>query len=308
MTQDNSNSSGGVGWKGVTAISFIVLIGGLILAGWIVTRFDLWPTEQSLPQKTSSKDSGNSPMAAADKDTDAANRQVAQKVEQLEKRLDQIGDGANSAPPQSAAEGPVVAVLRARRLAESGKPLGVVENHLRIYFGGSHPDAVDAIQAYVRAPVSFMDLSKDLVRRGDAMIGRGSDTPLWQQLQREFSGLFKIRKRGEPSLNPTRILQRAQEAIAGGDLGMAIGEIAQLEENDATRQWLLDAGRFMKMKRSLDIVEKAALSALPVQSGQLLPSAISAAPSSPGRGNGTPDAPAWQPLLPPIPALEGGVR
>lgn len=299
MAQDNPRGSGGVGWKGVTAISFIVLVGGLILAGWIITRFDLWPAEESPPQQLAEQDNSDSPPPGEGKDTDASSLQVAKKVEQLERRLDKIGDNANGVPAFSPSQGPVATALRARRLAESGKPLGFVEDQLGLHFGDSHPDAVGAIQAYARSPVPFADVSKDLVRRGDAMIGRGGDTPLWQQLQREFSGIFKIRKRGEPSSKPTRILQRAQEAIAGGDLEMAIVEIEQLQENDATRQWLVDARRFMKMKKALDIVENAALAKLPVQQLQPSPSPIS--PSQPIPSNPT----LQQPLLPPIPPLGG---
>jgi len=270
----------GLGWKGVVAVALLVLIGGLVFAGWLVSRFDLMPlSSQSSPSQQSSAQAR--PAAAPNPDissildsanTPAPNADVAAKVEELEKRvarIDQTGASDGPAIAFSSRSGGVATALRVRRAIDSGTSLELLEERLSERFGDQFPKAVDAIQKLANAPVTASELRDDLTRNSDAIIGRSSDTSLWDRIQLELGELFQLRQRGEPSASPAHILQIAQENIANGDVKSAVAKISKLPPNAASTAWLVSAGRLVNAKDAIDRIERAALAA-PVASPVLV--------------------------------------
>ncbi len=290
-----ANARGGIGWKAVAGITSLILIGLLILAGWIVTQFDLWPGNSQPEQSVAAEKSAEGNSSNADpKGKAAANPQgkgteaVAQKVEEIADRLSQIDIANTDQGGYSARADAVVTALSVRRAIESGAALGFTESQLRLRFGSSHPQAVAAIQAAAAQPVTLTNLRDDLARNGTRLVGRGDSVSLWDRLQTELKELFVLRERGTPSTAPSQILQRAEQHIANGDVRSAIEDIEKLPDNTAKQAWLVDARRYLAARDALDAIERSALStpanvpALPPATPQTEESA-EPAPDAPGQ-------------------------
>jgi hypothetical protein len=248
-----------MGWKAVAGISASVLLGGLLLAGWLLTRFDLWPVSEPKPEVVATSGATDvkdvsSAMASDSTDT------VAAKLELLEDRISQIGSGSGvtSSSDQAAA---VVTALSVRRAIESGAALGITESQLRQHFGSSHPKAVAAIQAAALDPVKLTDLRDALARDGYKMLTKDGDDSLWARLNLELSELIVLRDRGTPSDAPTQILQRAEQQISNGDIRGAIADIERLPKNAVQQKWVGEARRYLVARDALDVIERAALTA-----------------------------------------------
>ncbi|MEE9432656.1 MAG: hypothetical protein V3V15_00260 [Sphingorhabdus sp.] len=267
----HSKQRAGLGWKTVAGFSLATLLGGVLLAGWLITQFDLWPGNGSAQEAAADKNTsaagagkaGTNASAAADQADGKQGEEaaaVAAKVEELADRLSQIDAGKDAAGAYSARADAIVTALRVRRAIESGAALGYTENQLRLRFDGSHPQAVAAIQAVALDSVKLADLSNDLARNGARMTGGGDEESLWTRISTEFSELFALRRRGTPSTTPSQVLQRAEQNIANGNVRDAIADIENLPENEARQKWLTDAKRYLAARDALDTIERAALS------------------------------------------------
>ncbi len=256
----------GLGWRGVSAVSLLVLLGGLILAGWLVTRFDLLsPATPPAESAKEAQDEDSQPgfsaiLPVGNASEDSEDNDVAAKVEALEKRVAQIDSQDGTAVAFSPPQGGVATALRARRALDSGASLSFIQTQLTQRFGDRYPQAVDALQQLASEPVTLDELRDDLARRGDAIIGRGGEAGLWSRIQLELGELFMLRERGESPTSPAHILQRAGEDISKGDLKGAIEKIASLPKNDASGAWLESARRYQNAKDALDRIERGALS------------------------------------------------
>ena len=279
--------SGGMGWKAVAGISASVLLGGLLLAGWVLTRFDLWPVSEPKTEAVTTSNAADPKNEAAAATGDTAGTVVA-KIEQLEDRISQIGFGSGVNPGSGRADA-VVTALSVRRAIESGAALGITESQLRQRFGASHPKAVAAIQAAALAPVKLSDLRDALARDGYKMLTKDGDDSLWARLNLEFSELFVLRDRGTPSNAPTQILQRAEQQISNGEIRGAIADIERLPQNAVQRKWVSEAKQYLAARDALDVIERAALTApavLPAPAQPSLPPA--GAPADPNAPSITP--------------------
>ena len=259
MANGQQQRPGGMGWKAVAGISVSVLLGGLLLAGWLLTRFDLWPASEPKTDAVTTSAAADARDASGGMVSDNTGG-VAAKIEQLENRISQIGSGS-SATSGSGQANAVVTALSVRRAIESGSALGITESQLRQYFGTSHPKAVAAIQAAALAPVKLSDLRDTLSRDGYKMLTKGGDDSLWARLNLELAELFVIRDRGTPSNAPTQILQRAEQQISNGDIRGAIADIERLPKNAVQQKWVGEVKRYLAARDALDVIERAALTA-----------------------------------------------
>jgi hypothetical protein len=279
-----------MGWKAVAGISASVLLGGLLLAGWVLTRFDLWPVSEPKTEAVTTINAANPKNEAAAATSDAAGTVVA-KIEQLEDRISQIGLGSGVNAGSGRADA-VVTALSVRRAIESGAALGITESQLRQRFGASHPKAVAAIQAAALAPVKLSDLRDALARDGYKMLTKDGDDSLWARFNLELSELVIIRDRGTPSNAPTQILQRAEQQISNGDIRGAIADIERLPKNAVQQKWVGEANRYLAARDALDVIERAALTApaaLPAPALPSLPPASVPAETNPPTISPTPE-------------------
>ena len=257
--QGRGQSTGGMGWKAVAGISASVLLGGLLLAGWLFTRFDLWPVSEPKPEVVTTSGGTDARNPSAEVVGDGADA-VAAKIQQLEDQISQIGSGSGATSGSDQANA-VVTALSVRRAIEGGAALGITESQLRQHFGSSHPKAVAAIQAAALDPVKLTDLRNALARDGYKMLTKDGDDSLWARLNLELSELIMLRDRGTPSDAPTQILQRAEQQISNGDIRGAIVDIERLPKNAVQQKWVGEAKRYLAARDALDVIERAALTA-----------------------------------------------
>ena len=273
--------------RNVAILMFVAFIGGVILMGWIFSRYN--PFESDPPAVAVSQNTAQladdpaaklarriapdgtvmSPSALAGAGSEAESaltpekeRALAVRVADLEDRLSRINVQAQAASGNaSRAEGLLIA-FAARRALDTGSPLGYIESQLRLRFGEAQPKAVTTIINASREPVTLDELASQLDDYGPALTSGSSGGGFWSNLQREMSELFVIRKDGTPSPAPEQKLRRAKRFIENGNVDAAIGQVDKLpgtanDENAA--QWLEKARRYNEARRALDVIETAAI-------------------------------------------------
>ncbi len=185
---------------------------------------------------------------------------MAARMSMIEERLGRISLAADSASGNAAKAEALLVAFAARRALDRGLPLGPMEAQLRLRFGDSQPNAVESILAAAARPVTQEQLLQRLdalrsVLTGDA--GRG-----WlDRLGSGFSRLIVVRRAGAPSEAPSQRLERAQRAIAGARVDDAVVEVEALPGHTSplAAEWLTDARRYNDARRSLDLIETAAI-------------------------------------------------
>ncbi len=277
--------------RNVLVLMIVAFIGGAILTGWIISRYDPFGTagetavveEQGGAETTTADD----PAAALAKRIDAdgtvlpapaqvqesepeppiltpdIERALAVRVADLEDRLSRINVQAQAASGNAArAEGLLIA-FAARRALDRGSPLGYIESQLRLRFGDAQPKAVTTIINASREPVTLEELASDLGDIGPTLTSGSSGQGFWTDVRRELSELFVIRREGTPSPAPQQRLLRAERYVENGNVDAAITEIDRLpgdiESNETASAWMEQARRYNEARRALDVIETAAI-------------------------------------------------
>ena len=185
---------------------------------------------------------------------------IDQRLAAAEQRLARLDLQAQAAAGNSArAEGLLIA-FAARRALERGEDLGLLRDQLRLRFGGAQPNAVGAVMALAREPVTLQQLTSRLDRLVGEMEQREEEEPL-VRLRRELGELFVFRRADSASPRPERRVERARLRLQAGDVGRAVREVEELPGADlpAVRSWLEDANRYMRGQQALDVLETTAL-------------------------------------------------
>ena len=185
---------------------------------------------------------------------------IDQRLAAAEQRLARLDLQAQAAAGNSArAEGLLIA-FAARRALERGEDLGLLRDQLRLRFGGAQPNAVGAVMALAREPVTLQQLTSRLDRLVGEMEQREEEEPL-VRLRRELGELFVFRRADSASPRPERRVERARLRLQAGDVGRAVREVEELPGADlpAVRNWLEDANRYMRGQQALDVLETTAL-------------------------------------------------
>jgi len=275
--------------RNVLILMIVAFIGGVILTGWILSRYNPFDSAtdteaaavatrdgagtKSDPATALANriDADGSVLPAPTQSADAApaatltpdlERALAVRVADLEDRLSRINVQAQAASGNAArAEGLLIA-FAARRALDRGSPLGYIDPQLRLRFGDAQPKAVTTIVNASRQPVTLEELSAGLDELGPALMTGSSGQGFWADFQREMAELFVIRRQGTPSPAPHQRLIRAKRYVETGNVDAAIAEVEKLagvEKDEDALQWLEKARRYNEARRALDVIETAAI-------------------------------------------------
>lgn len=275
--------------RNVLILMIVAFIGGVILTGWILSRYnpfdsasDTEATAVATGDGAGTKpdpatalanriDADGSVLPAPTQSTDAEKtttltpdleRALAVRVADLEDRLSRINVQAQAASGNAArAEGLLIA-FAARRALDRGSPLGYIDPQLRLRFGDAQPKAVTTIINASRQPVTLEELASGLNEIGPSLMTGSSGEGFWSDFQRELSELFVIRRQGTPSPAPQQRLIRAKRYVETGNVDAAIAEVEKLagvEKDEDALQWLNKARRYNEARRALDVIETAAI-------------------------------------------------
>jgi hypothetical protein len=275
--------------RNVLILMVVAFIGGAILTGWILSRYNPFDSEsdtetvavanrdgtQAKPDPATALanriDADGTVLPPTTRATEAApattltpdlERALAVRVADLEDRLSRINVQAQAASGNAArAEGLLIA-FAARRALDRGSPLGYIDPQLRLRFGDAQPKAVTTIINASREPVTLEELSSGLDELGPALMTGSSGQGFWTDFKRELSELFVIRRPGTPSPAPHQRLIRAKRYVETGNVDAAIAEVEKLagvEKDEDALQWMEKARRYNEARRALDVIETAAI-------------------------------------------------
>lgn len=249
-------------------VGLIAFILGLILAGWVFSRWDTarnWLLGTNVPTATAT--AGVQPVhpapllsdestVAVDPGTAAA---LGQRVGEIETRIDRVAERANAAGDNAArAEGLLIA-FAARRAVDRGLSLGYIEGQLRDRFGAAQPQAVATIVAASRAPITLDELQLGLDDLSPNLSVGTTEQGWWPSLRSELSGLVVVRKVGQPSPVPAERLRHARRLLQGGLVEKALVEVARLPGRSKAENWMAAARRYIQTRNALDVIETAAI-------------------------------------------------
>ena len=293
MSRDYERLSSAAGKSNLTRnvliLMIVAFIGGVILTGWILSRYNPFDSASDTEARAVAVrdgagakpdpatalanriDADGSVLPAPAQSADAApattltpdlERALAVRVADLEDRLSRINVQAQAASGNAArAEGLLIA-FAARRALDRGSPLGYIDPQLRLRFGDAQPKAVTTIVNASRQPVTLEELSAGLDDLGPTLMTGSSGEGFWTDFKREVSELFVIRRQGTPSPAPHQRLIRAKRYVETGNVDAAIAEVEKLagvEKDEDALQWLEKARRYNEARRALDVIETAAI-------------------------------------------------
>lgn len=273
--------------RNVLILMVVAFIGGAILTGWILSRYNPFDSKPEAEITTAADgvaskatdpatalanriDADGSVLPALSQTGETAapaltpelERALAVRVADLEDRLSRINVQAQAASGNAArAEGLLIA-FAARRALDRGSPLGYIDPQLRLRFGDAQPKAVTTIVNASRQPVTLEELAAGLDDIGPSLTSGSSGAGFWTEFQQELSELFVIRRQGTPSPAPQQRLLRAKRYVETGNVDAAIAEIEKLtgvEKDEDASKWMEKARRYNEARRALDVIETAAI-------------------------------------------------
>lgn len=193
---------------------------------------------------------------------DARESALAARLDALELQLRQADESARNAAVYSTQAERLMVAAAVRRAIERGQPLGSLEQQLRARFGAAHGEAVGAIVAAAADPLTLEDLRLALDTIAPRL-GTGPDDGVWERFRAYVADLFVLRQADMPSPRPADRLRRARRALAEGNVEAAIAEIAHMPGVANAQGWTSAATRYVKARKALDEIEKAAAATPP---------------------------------------------
>ena len=270
-------------WR-LTAIALVLaILIGSVLGGWLALRFladdgaepqaELAKVQAPLAATPALLTDGR--LVAAPPITSVEAGAMAARVSLLEERLARISMAAESASGNAAKAEALLVAFAARRALDRGLPLGPMEAQVRLRFGETQPNAVDSILSASANPITQEELLQRLKALRPVLVTDGGAGWL-RRIGNGLSSLVVIRSSDTPSPAPTRRYDRARRAIEDGRIDNAIVEVEALPglANPLVQGWLTDARRYNDARRSLDLIETAAI----LEPGQNREPALSSAP------------------------------
>ena len=191
--------------------------------------------------------------------TNAALADAAARLTVLQQRLAELDQQALAASGQASRAEALLVAFATRRTIERGQPLGYLETALRVRFGETQTNAVDAVIAAARKPVTIGGLTEEFASLEPRLINGPANEGTWDWLTRQAGSMFIIRHDDTPSPAPESRLARANAALKGQRVDLAIAEVERMPGKDAATDWLAHAHQWVATQSALDQIESAAL-------------------------------------------------
>lgn len=188
----------------------------------------------------------------------AAEQDLARRLALLEQRFGTIDTSSRVAVGSADRTEALVAVFAARRAIDRGVALGFLERVLQQRFP-NQPQAVGAIIAAARQPVTLVQLESELEALGPQLMGAPPSQSWWGALRDEVGSLIVVRRADTPSAEPSQRLERAKRWLQAGEVTAAIAEVQRMPGQEYGADWAARAGRYALAHRALDLIENAAL-------------------------------------------------
>ena len=253
----------------VVVLAALILLGALLVVGYVVVHHRRMaavapaavanPTPvAALPDLASVVAPTTSVSVAPADPATLANRTaaLAAQLATLEARTASVTADAAAASGQAGKAEAMLVAFAARRAIDRGLALGYLEGALRSRFSASQPAAVATVLRGSRQPVTVEDLRQSLdAIGGDLVSGDG----WWANVRGELGSLVVLHKTGTPSPLPTERLARARRLLEGGQVEVALAEVARLPGAATAGNWTAAARRWIDVHRALDRLEGAAL-------------------------------------------------
>lgn len=237
-------------------VAFLLGIAGTIYAARHWPGLTGWLSPQNAPAATPQPIMAGESLPQADP---LAEAQVDRRVGEIEARLGRIDARASSAIGNADKAEALLAAFAARRAIDRGIQLGYIEGLLRERFGRSQPQAVAAILAAGRDPVTLNGLRGGLDDLAPALAGSSPNESWWDGFRRELSGLIVLRKANTPSPAPADRIERARRALDNDQVAAALAEVARMPGQARASAWIESARRYVAAHDGLDRIEAAAL-------------------------------------------------
>lgn len=188
-------------------------------------------------------------------------RMTEARIDALINDLDSAGATSGAAAASTARARDFFILLGVRRQLERGRPLGALEPALRQQFDAREPAATAALAAWSRAPVAQALLAEQLATIGASPApGTEGETSapgflarIWQGLR----GVVEVRRPEDEGIRLSR--ERAQSALARGDLASAIAIMEAGPAGTVPGDWLADARRLSAAQEGIERLELIAL-------------------------------------------------
>jgi len=266
MDEDFPSSTQSLGRRRSPWGAIVGVVAGAFVLGGIASWALLRPDDLALPDVLSIKSEAAAPAAPVDATTPGTAEEFAgqqgdlnQRIAELEQRLAQINVQANAAAGNAArAEGLLIASA-ARRVVERGGKLGYLAGQLQMRFGSTEPEAVKAVLAADRDPVTLDRLLAGLDGLAPQLGESAPNEGTFAWLSRELGELFVVRREDTPSPAPERRLERARYFLESGRAEAAVAEVRNLPNADKASAWIADANRYAAAERGLERIEAAAI-------------------------------------------------
>ena len=268
--QTDRRAAGNKPLTSVLVLALIAFVAGLILAGWVLSRWDgaaqylgvapmPAPVRAAPPVRAPVPAPSPTPGATPAPERLVIDPEISRRVAQLEQGIATISNQSRAAVGNAdRAEGLLVA-FAARRALDRGVSLGYLEGLLQQRFGQSNRAAVATIITASRQPITLEELQTGLQDVAPVLVGGGPDQGWWPALKTELGSLVRIRREGTPSTLPAERLQRANRRLDAGQVDVALAEVLRLPAHESAAPWIAAARRYVSARRALDTIETAAL-------------------------------------------------
>ncbi len=146
----------------------------------------------------------------------------------------------------------------ARRMVEVGRPLTPIEGVIEARFRAADGAAVEALAFWSAAPQTRRTLERRLEPLAQAPAADAAAS-WWDRLKTRLSGLVTVRGETPKAPDSETLMAQARDAMAAGDLELAVSALETGGWPPAVAQWVQDARILLAAEQALDRLEANAL-------------------------------------------------
>ena len=217
-------------------------------------------------------------QAAAFQSSDAS---ISARLEQLASDLERTS-GTALAGDRQVRDLFLVAV--ARRMVDSGRPLGPVQGALSNRFADRDAAAIESLERWSAVPQTRASLGSRLDTMAMARVASQSvaaSASFWERLKARMSGLVTVADGPADQLSKADAVLAAQDALDQGDLALAAARMQRAPASAERDEWISDARTLVAAEAALDRLESALLDAASAAAEAAVPTVLPPAQAAP---------------------------